>query len=91
MIKINKFPEGMTVDEVNEYLKMFCAMHPFEKEGEINIELDGEFVDVYLNVEEKIPFQRIRRITSYLVGTVDRWNNAKKSELKDRIKHDTKE
>ncbi len=32
-------------------------------------------------------FDRIRRITGYLVGTIDRWNNAKRSEEKDRIKH----
>lgn len=33
-------------------------------------------------------FERIRRITGYLVGTVDRFNNAKKTEEKDRVKHD---
>ena len=33
------------------------------------------------------PFERIRRITGYLVGTTDRWNNAKKAELHDRVKH----
>ena len=32
-------------------------------------------------------FERIRRITGYLVGTVDRWNDAKKEELHDRVKH----
>ena len=32
-------------------------------------------------------FERIRRITGYLVGTIDRWNNAKRSEEKDRVKH----
>lgn len=32
-------------------------------------------------------FERIRRITGYLVGTIDRWNNAKRAEEKDRIKH----
>ena len=32
-------------------------------------------------------FERIRRITGYLVGTTDRWNNAKKAEEKDRVKH----
>ena len=32
-------------------------------------------------------FERIRRITGYLVGTVDRWNDAKKTELNDRVKH----
>lgn len=33
-------------------------------------------------------FERIRRITGYLVGTVDRFNNAKRAEEKDRVKHD---
>lgn len=33
-------------------------------------------------------FERIRRITGYLVGTMDNWNNAKSSEEKDRVKHD---
>lgn len=32
-------------------------------------------------------FDRIRRITGYLVGTIDRWNNAKRSEEHDRVKH----
>ena len=34
-----------------------------------------------------IRFERIRRITGYLVGTVDRFNNAKLAELRDRVKH----
>ena len=34
-----------------------------------------------------VKFERIRRITGYLVGTMDRWNNAKKAEEKDRVKH----
>lgn len=33
-------------------------------------------------------FERIRRITGYLVGTLDRFNNAKRAEVEDRIKHD---
>ena len=32
-------------------------------------------------------FERIRRITGYLVGTMDNWNDAKTSEEKDRVKH----
>ena len=36
---------------------------------------------------EGIPFERIRRITGYLVGTVDRFNDAKKKEVEDRVKH----
>ena len=34
-----------------------------------------------------VKFERIRRITGYLVGTIDRWNNAKKAEERDRVKH----
>ena len=40
-------------------------------------------------VFEKVPFQRIRRITGYLVGTLDRFNNAKRAEVEDRVKHTT--
>ena len=34
-----------------------------------------------------VMFQRIRRITGYLVGALDKWNNAKKVEERDRVKH----
>lgn len=38
-------------------------------------------------VGEGVKFERIRRITGYLVGTVDRFNNGKKAEEHDRVKH----
>lgn len=38
-------------------------------------------------IGEGIGFERIRRITGYLVGTVDRFNNGKRAEEHDRIKH----
>ena len=41
-------------------------------------------------VGEGVKFDRIRRITGYLVGTLDRFNNAKKAEVKDREKHNIK-
>ena len=41
-------------------------------------------------VGEGVKFDRIRRITGYLVGTLDRFNNAKKAEVKDRVCHGTK-
>ena len=52
----------------------------------LDIKADGDFVD--LNYEfESVPFERIRRITGYLVGTMDQWNNAKAAEEADRVKH----
>lgn len=38
-------------------------------------------------VGEGIGFERIRRITGYLVGTTERFNNGKKAEERDRVKH----
>ncbi|MGF0009242.1 anaerobic ribonucleoside-triphosphate reductase [Desulfovibrio sp. SGI.102] len=38
-------------------------------------------------IGEGVKFERIRRITGYLVGTVDRFNNAKRAEVADRVKH----
>ena len=40
-------------------------------------------------VGEGVGFERIRRITGYLVGTVDRFNNGKRAEERDRVKHGT--
>lgn len=34
-----------------------------------------------------VRFERIRRVTGYLTGSLDRWNNAKRAEEKDRVKH----
>jgi len=38
-------------------------------------------------IGQEVGFERIRRITGYLVGTMDKWNDAKKAEEKDRVKH----
>ena len=34
-----------------------------------------------------LKIERIRRITGYLTGSIDRWNDGKKAELNDRVKH----
>ena len=38
-------------------------------------------------VGKGVKFERIRRVTGYLVGTLDRFNNAKRAEVHDRVKH----
>lgn len=38
-------------------------------------------------VGEGVKFERIRRITGYLVGTIDRFNDGKAAEVKERVKH----
>lgn len=39
------------------------------------------------NLGQGVGFERIRRITGYLVGTMDKWNDAKRAEERDRVKH----
>ena len=34
-----------------------------------------------------VGFDRVRRVTGYLVGTMDKWNDAKRAEERDRVKH----
>ena len=59
---------------------------------EVTVQPDPEDND-YVTMSYKLtqPFERIRRITGYLVGTLDRWGNAKRSEERDRVKHDSKQ
>lgn len=52
----------------------------------MDISVDGDEVELSYDFGN-VPFQRIRRITGYLVGTLDRFNNAKRAEEHDRVKH----
>ncbi len=52
----------------------------------IKAEIDGDYVKLTYDVE-KVPFDRIRRITGYLVGTLNRFNDGKRAEERDRVKH----
>jgi anaerobic ribonucleoside-triphosphate reductase len=46
-----------------------------------------EYFDEHAEWFDEGKFERLRRITGYLVGTLDRWNDAKKAEEKARVKH----
>ena len=52
----------------------------------ISMTEDGRMALDYTTQGQK--FERIRRITGYLVGTIDRWNNAKRAEESERVKHE---
>ena len=76
--------------EISEDEKQAYIARGREKYGraleKVEVKLDGEYADIHYYTA-KLPFERIRRITGYLVGTLDRFNNAKRSEEKDRVKH----
>ena len=73
-------------EEIQGYIDYARKKYPDEIIDEIIINLDGEFVDLEIH-KHSIPFARIRRITGYLVGTLDRFNNGKRAEERDRVKH----
>ena len=73
-------------EEINAYIDR--ARRKFGRApAAIDVLVDGDYVELTYDFAPQ-PFQRIRRITGYLVGTLDRFNNAKRAEERDRVKHD---
>ena len=72
-------------EEINAYIDRAAEKYGKKPIG-IDIKVDGEFVELSYDFGHT-PFQRIRRITGYLVGTLERFNNAKRAEEHDRVKH----
>lgn len=78
--------QDISKEEIDAYCKR--ALEKFgDRVERLDLKLDGEFVDISYHLKA-LPFERIRRITGYLVGNLSRWNNAKLAEEKDRVKHD---
>ncbi|NLP26820.1 MAG: anaerobic ribonucleoside triphosphate reductase [Clostridiales bacterium] len=93
--------DGDPMDNLSAFEKVVrCMKESGIGYGSINHPVDRDPVCGYTGIindvcpmcgrredEHKVAFDRIRRITGYLVGTVDRFNNAKRSEVEDRVKH----
>lgn len=88
MIRVGTHPADMADKEIRAYMGYMSKQHPDITAGTLDIVLteDGEDVELTLT-PDLVRFQRIRRITGYLVGTLDRFNNAKRKEVEDRVKH----
>lgn len=72
--------------EINSIIAVLKKENPDKMITELVITVDGEYLDLDYKYEI-IPIDRIRRITGYLVGTIDRFNDAKRAEVEDRVKH----
>lgn len=73
--------------EIDAYTEMAKDKYGDKLVGlKIEIENDDEVTLTYI-LKNDVPFERIRRITGYLVGTLDKWNDAKRAEERDRVKH----
>ena len=86
-MKIDVVGEKLPEEEIQAYRKYMREKYPDMKITRLVIKADGDFVDLTCYTEA-VPFERIRRITGYLVGTLDRFNDAKRAEVGDRFKHD---
>ena len=72
--------------EINAYVQQLKERNPDKVITSVSFTVDGEYVDMSYTYDN-VPFERIRRITGYLVGTIDRFNDAKRAEVRDRVKH----
>jgi hypothetical protein len=87
MVQVQVKNGDMTAEEQQAYVAYLEKKHGRRPASlTIGIEDGGEEVTLEYTMPP-VPFERIRRITGYLVGTMDRWNNAKVAEEADRRKH----
>ena len=78
-----------TEQETQDYVN-YLENKYHRKIKSLKVTVDDDFVDLEYEFEPQ-PFERIRRITGYLVGSMEQWNSAKTAEEHDRVKHSTSE
>lgn len=74
------------VEEIQNYIDYIKKNNPGKILKDLELALVNEEVEMKYSFVP-VEFERIRRITGYLVGTTERWNNAKRAEEIDRVKH----
>lgn len=85
-MKVNVIGKAVSQEEIDAYIDYGKKKYSDRIISEMTVKTDGEFVDLQFDFAD-VPFERIRRITGYLVGTLDRFNNGKRAEEHDRVKH----
>lgn len=80
--------EPSTEEQLLPYVKLAQAKYPHAQWNNLEIRfVDNNEVELHYDIKKQ-NFQRIRRITGYLVGDESSWNNAKLDELRHRRNHD---
>lgn len=89
MFELKTDLENFTAEELKKYIDFVE-----EKVGTMNNvasifikDVDNDEVSISWRTKGTQKFERVARITGYLTGTTDRWNDAKRAELKERVKH----
>ncbi|MBE6840113.1 MAG: hypothetical protein IJN05_09225 [Ruminococcus sp.] len=85
-MNINVTGGSLEQNEIDAYIEYGKNKYPERQITAMDINIDNDFVDLKFYFRP-VKFERIRRITGYLVGTTDRFNDAKKAEVQQRVKH----
>lgn len=72
--------------EIKEYLAYLRNKYKQRTLQSLSLTIDGDEVELRYRFRPE-PFERLRRITGYLTSDVKTWNNAKRAEERDRVKH----
>lgn len=86
VIDVNVTGGEISGEEINYYVESAKEKFSGKCLTAIDLDVDGEYINAAYHFSNE-PFQRIRRITGYLVHSLDSFNNAKRSEERDRVKH----
>lgn len=76
----------LTDEDIENIGKSQCARISMRPDF-IEVEVQDGWIVAKPVVMKRHKFERVRRITGYLVGTLDRFNDAKRSEVEHRVKH----
>ena len=85
-VKITVNGGELLPQELTAYIEHGRKKYPHNRIIGMDVRIDGEYADLKYYFDA-VPFERIRRITGYLVGTLDRFNDAKRCEERERVKH----
>ena len=85
-MNINVTGGVISQDEINAYVKYGTNKYSNRHITGLDIVVDNDCVDLKYHFAP-VKFERIRRITGSVVGTTDSFNNAKRAEVNDRVKH----
>ena len=85
-MKINVIGGEMDRREIDEYMKYAAQKYTGRQIGQMDIIIDGEFVDLKIYFKD-MDFQRAYRSADYLVNTMDKLNDAKRSEFSEKERH----
>ena len=83
---INHHPETLTAEYIRQEIEDVEAKTG-RKVIKVEVSDRGDGTCLQRFWFSKVPFNRIRRITGYLVGDLNRFNDAKRREVEDRVKH----